>query len=133
MKFIFYFLLKLFQSQNLKKQAFSFPQTPQIRALINKLTREGFLYGYKSILVESDVNTQQKYLQVYLKYIEDSGVLTGTLHYHTYRVLQQVSYKHLLYLKYFSPVILIQTTRGILNHIEAIKFKLGGRILFICL
>jgi ribosomal protein S8 len=130
---VYKLIIQLYQGQRNKYQQIIFPKTKQIIKLIKKLTIEGFLYGYKPIIFPKEFQFQQSFIQIYLKYMNGFASLSCLAKYHQYTLFKYISYKHLLALKHFSPFILIQSNKGILTHIEAIKYKIGGRILLICI
>lgn len=124
-------ILQLYQTQQAKKQTLLFPKTTLLCKIIRKLTHEGFVYGYKPVTIQKPYKSDQKYINIYLKYYKKQGVISFLHKYSFISLFQKISYSQLLFLKHYAPVILLLTIKGVLTHQEAIKYRLGGRIIFI--
>lgn len=130
---IYKLIIQLSQTQSKEYQQLIFPKTKQIIQLVRKLTLEGYLYGYKPIQLNKPTY-QQSYIQIYLKYVDGmGGVLTPLSKYHHCRLFKYISYKHLISLKNFAPLILLQSSKGLITHTEAMKYRIGGVIILICI
>lgn len=124
-------ILQLYQNQQAKKQTLLFPKTILLCKIIRKLTQEGFLYGYKPVTIQKAYKSDQKYINIYLKYYKKQGVIEFLHKYSFISLFQKVTYQQLLFLKHYAPLILLLTIKGVLTQQEAIHYKIGGRIIFI--
>lgn len=100
------------------------PQKKLILAILYWLNKYGYIAGYKRV--------DTKYILVYFKYSNYKSIVLDFQLYSKPSVNYFISYKDLLKYKNSSILYILNTTKGVLTQKEALKYKIGGHLLFNC-
>lgn len=101
------------------------PNSKFSRNILKVLSKEGYLRGFSI-----DLNNLNK-IKVYLKYYNNKPVVQKVLRVSKPGIRIYSSVRDLS--KYLFPrqsLVLISTSKGLISHKDAMKYKLGGEVLF---
>lgn len=92
--------------------------------ILSILKQEGLIYDFEYLQ-----NTNQ--ILIHLRYYKNFGVVRFLSNFKNFKNYQNISYLDLLQLEKFAPLIILDSSKGIITHFQAKSFKIGGQILFI--
>jgi small subunit ribosomal protein S8 len=119
------FLIQLKNAALIKKEIIHIKYNNLILQAIFLLYKEGLIQSFK-------INKDKTFISIYLRYNYNKNLLKS------FKIISKGS--NLVYLKYSDicrffnkrRLLILSTNKGFLTGLECKKYKLGGKLLFIC-